>query len=108
MAVEVIELRKTNLYGNADFLQFPDGEQLVVRKPIEWRGELTDRYHTLLEGETLDWVAWKYYQTRAGDNAGELWWIIADVNKIANPFDLEDFVGTELLIPNYDKFNLQL
>ena len=79
---------------------------MVVRDPVKWKGELTDKYHTLLEGETLDQVAFRYYASRAGDNAAELWWVIADANGIVNPFDLEEFVGKELLVPNYDKFNL--
>ncbi len=102
-----IELRRTNLYGNAFFLQFPDGTQQVVRERVEWVGGTGDQYHTVLEGDELPFIAWKYYGRRT-ENAGELWWVIADVNGIVNPFGMDELIGTQLLIPNYDKFQMRL
>jgi nucleoid-associated protein YgaU len=49
--------------------------------------------HTLLEGETLQSVAFRYY----GDSG--LWADIADANNIIDPFT-EVYRGKQLIIPN--------
>jgi nucleoid-associated protein YgaU len=48
--------------------------------------------HTVQAGEELDLLAFRY-----GGKA-RLWWLIADVNGIDFPFDIEP--GTRLLIPD--------
>lgn len=103
-----IELRRTNLYAHARFIQFPDGQQQVVRERLVWKGEEGDQFHRVLLGETLPYLAWTYYLDRAGDNAGELWWVLADANDIVNPFDMDSWAGKDLLIPDYDKLQLLL
>ncbi len=104
---EIIELRPTNLYANATFLQFSDGQRQVVRERLTWVGGQGDQFHPVVEGDELPKIAWKYYGNRV-PNAWELWWVIADVNNIVNPFDMASLVGTELLVPNYDKLQLAL
>lgn len=47
--------------------------------------------HTMTTGQTLDQVAHLFYVN------SRLWWVIAEVNNIFNPLDLQD--GSELLIP---------
>lgn len=103
-----IEVRRNNLYAHALFIQFEDGTQQVVRKRLEWKGETGDRYYSVQKGDELSNIAWRMYLNRAGDNASELWWAIADVNGIVNPFDMESWVGRSLLIPDYDKLQLLL
>lgn len=55
---------------------------------------INDRSHRIVYGNTLWKLAFDYY----GDS--KLWWVIADVNEILNPFVLE--VGTDILIPDYE------
>lgn len=104
---EIIELRPTNLYVNATFLQFSDGQRQAVRERLEWKGGQGDQYHPVVDRDELPKIAWKYYGNRV-ENAWELWWVIADVNNIVDPFDMASLVGTELLVPNYDKLQLAL
>tara|TARA_R110002012_G_scaffold176458_1_gene341350 strand:+ start:1908 stop:2204 length:297 start_codon:yes stop_codon:yes gene_type:complete len=59
-----------------------------------------DKVHTVIEGERLDTISYKYY----GDS--KFWWAIADTNDIKdtliNPFQLTS--GTKLLIPDLQNF----
>jgi len=47
--------------------------------------------HTVIGGETLDLIAWKYYRRE------ELWWRIADANPGLEPFALTP--GQTIAIP---------
>jgi len=53
--------------------------------------------HTVETGDELDLLAW-YYGGKA-----RLGWLIADVNELVFPFDLE--VGQELIIPPPEEFS---
>lgn len=50
------------------------------------------RKHTVMQNESLDSIALKYY------NNPLYWWIIADVNGISDPFSIR--VGMELKVPS--------
>ncbi|MCA1568385.1 MAG: LysM peptidoglycan-binding domain-containing protein [Acidobacteria bacterium] len=47
--------------------------------------------HVVTAGETMEYLAWRYYST------SEAWWRIADANPRAFPFYLEP--GTSIVIP---------
>ena len=48
-------------------------------------------WHTVTDGETIDYLAWKYYADE------KLWWKIADANELAFPLQIE--AGIRLRIP---------
>lgn len=64
-------------------------EELLLRDPDFTR-------HTVQEGDQLDTLAWNI----SGDET--LWWIIAEVNNLFDPFTLT--IGSELLIPSAEFF----
>ena len=60
-----------------------------------WKGISSDHIiHSVLEGETIQNIAFKYY----GDSG--MWGVIADANDILNPFE-DVHEDMELIIPNY-------
>lgn len=63
-----------------------------LRAPIALPPADDDAVHVWREGDTLEAVA----GTHLGDPA--LWWIVADVNELADPFEIA--VGTRLRVPS--------
>lgn len=100
MEVVELEVRINNLYRNGRLYVFPDtDEMLLIRDKYQTVGTLEDQYHYLIEGETLDGLAYKYYSDLIEDSS-KFWWILADANDVYDPFDLSPYLGTEILIPN--------
>ena len=78
-------------YSEGYIVKFQDGSVSLDRTPKTQLSN-TPRIHTVLEGETIQSIAFQYY----GDSG--YWADIADINNIFNPFtDLED--GMEIIIP---------
>lgn len=80
-------------YSDSYIVKYPNGDVSLERNltPPTVLGSQTT-VHTVLEGETIQSIAYKYY----GDSG--MWGIIADINTIFNPFtELE--AGMELIIP---------
>lgn len=102
-----VELEPNNLYRYGWVEVFDNNEKLLLRKPLEIKVTLTDKYHLLRRGEMLDQLAHRYYQNIA-KNPSKFWWVIADVNNIYNPFDLTEYEGTQIVIPNLIKAGLRL
>lgn len=80
-------------YENAYGLSYDNGDTSLERLPYEYIPGTKDIYHTVIDGETLQNIANRYY----GDSG--LWYIIADTNNIYNPIT-EVTPGIQLLIPN--------
>lgn len=80
-------------YEEAYGLQYDNGDVSLERIPYQYNPSSSDIYHTVISGETIQSIAFKYY----GDSG--LWYIIADVNNIYNPIT-EVVEGLELLIPH--------
>lgn len=88
----MIKIPGTSPYSDSFVIKYPDGDISVERN----RSSISSDYvvHTVLEGETIQSIAFQYY----GDSG--MWGVIADANDILNPFeDLHE--GMELIIPNY-------
>lgn len=80
-----------NPYSGGYIIDFGDGD-MILEKPISVNSTQLTTTHTVLEGETLQNIAFRYY----GDSG--YWTLIAAANNIFFPFrDLED--GMELVIP---------
>ena len=72
-------------------LNYPDGEYSLERLDKTYLLKAPDVTHTVIEGETLQSIAFKYYKDsgRRGD--------IATINEIVDPFDIAP--GMNLIIP---------
>jgi hypothetical protein len=106
--MEKLELRLNNLYVNGYIVEFPeDQEEALYRDRLVIDKDINDQYHTVVEGDRLDLLAYQYYRFDVPD-ASKNWWIIADANSIFNPFDLSEFIGKDLLIPNIQRVILML
>lgn len=80
-------------YSNGFVVDLEDGDIMVERVPAQ-PTQLSNpkAVHTVLEGETIQSIAFQYY----GDSG--YWPVIADVNSIYNPFtDLKP--NMQLYIP---------
>lgn len=107
-APQRLQIRPTNLYNNGYIIDFPkDGESLLLRDLIDFPTDIADLYHTLVDNERLELIAYQYYGSQI-ERAAELWWVIADANGIMNPLDLSGYVGKELRIPNIQRVLLLL
>ena len=94
MAIESLQLRINNPYVVGFVLDFGDDSPVLKRKLINYQTSEKDQFHVVRNFDTLDALAFKFF----GDS--KYWWIIADINQILNPFELE--LGTVLLIPDLD------
>lgn len=82
---------ENNPYKDAYIIDYKDGDVSLERIPYTvLNSNLT--VHTVLPGETIQSIAYKYY----GDSG--LWYRIADINSIYNPF-VEIQEGVQLYIP---------
>ena len=72
-------------------LNYPDGEYSLERLDITYLLKASDVTHTVIEGETLQSIAFKYYK-----DSGR-WGDIATINEIVDPFDIAP--GMNLIIP---------
>lgn len=79
-------------YTNSYALDSDDGDITVERRPFRRIPSNNVITHTVMDGETIQNIAFQYY-----GNSG-YWGIIADTNNIYNPFD-DLQPGIELIIP---------
>lgn len=77
-------------YDNARIITYPDGEQSldpIINEPV-----LTEKVHTVLPGETLQSISYKYF----GDSGR--WGDIMQANNLLNPFtEIQPY--DQLIIP---------
>ena len=85
-----------DLYSAVYALKYSNGDYSLERPiPIPIYSD-NDQIHTVMDGETLQSIAYRYY----GDSG--YWYQIAEANNIINPFsDSEVFKGRQLIIPLY-------
>ncbi|MAX80394.1 MAG: hypothetical protein CL843_09480 [Crocinitomicaceae bacterium] len=101
-----VKVRQHELYYDAELIQLPDGEFILERVPIEYENSINDRYHSVKIEDSLDHISWSYYKELV-DKSEYYWWVIAEVNDIENPFDLTDYIGQKILIPDILKIIIQ-
>lgn len=83
-------------YDNAVINEYDDGtDPTLDLDDLELSTHESTIIHTVLDGQTLQNIAYQYY------NDSGLWYIIALANNIQNPFSDELHVGQQLMIPNY-------
>lgn len=80
-------------YYNGIVIKYPDGTGSLERLIYNYTPTGKEKVHTILEGETLQSIAFKYL------NDSGLWYQIADANNIIDPFT-EVVMGKQIIIPN--------
>ncbi len=81
---------------------YVDGDQEFIgtRQQIDTSPRPDDVFHTVVEGDRIDLIAYRYL------GRAELWWIICDYNDIFFPLELP--VGQVLRIPSSDHVQMHL
>lgn len=80
-----------NPYRQSYQIQYPQGDVSLERYTPVFSSK-QNKIHTIVQGETLQNIAYKYY----GDSGS--WYLIAEYNNINDPFE-EIEEGQQLLIP---------
>ena len=81
-------------HSNLEVIVDEDGARyLPMRKLINLPYHTDDLVVTVGRGENLPMIAGLVW----GAGSENLWWVIADINEVRNPFDLE--AGTKIRIP---------
>ncbi len=70
------------------------------RSKIDTSPRPDDRFHTTVEGDRIDLLAYRYL----GDT--DLWWVIADYNDLFFCQELE--IGSKLRIPSLERVQMEL
>lgn len=100
-----LELEDFDLYINGSVINLPDGDSMLIRDLINYDPKQPDIYHTVQDGDTITFISWLYYRNVI-KNAERYWKFIADTNEIINPLDLSEYVGKDLVIPNFNQIKL--
>lgn len=95
-----------NPYFGQKIIVLSDGTSELVRDPLEWEGSENDAVVGLKHNQSLNGIANKSYMANDED-ASRYWWVIADVNEIDNPMELDEIIGSELIVPDFNLFKLQ-
>ena len=87
-------------YASCILYRDASGEYLGRRDRIDTTPRYDDRLHTVIAGDRIDLIAYRYL-----DDA-KLWWVICDYNDIFFPLEL--IPGTELRIPSMENVSMNL
>ncbi len=81
---------------------YVDGSEEFIgtRERIDTSPRPDDVFHTVVEGDRLDLIAYRYL------GRAELWWIICDYNDIFFPLDLE--LGRTLRLPCVEQIEMRI
>lgn len=90
-------MKTTSPYDNNISYWGINGVLEIHSHPFNYVPSDNDVLHTVLPGETLQHIAYKYYKDSG------YWYIIADANEILNPFK-EVVEGMILVIPDQNSF----
>ena len=75
-------------------------ESLGTRSQIDTSPQADDLFHTIVEGDRIDLLAYKYL------GQADLWWILCDYNDLFMPLDLE--IGAVLRIPSVEHVEMRI
>lgn len=80
---------------------YVDGDQEFIgtRQQIDTLPRPDDVFHTVVEGDRIDLIAYRYL------GRAELWWVICDYNDIF--FPLEFVVGMVLRVPSMENIAMR-
>lgn len=94
-----------DLFYNGRVIIPINDEPILERDLIAYPFQQPDLYHKLATGDTLTYLAWKYYSPIT-KHSSRYWKYIADANFIFNPLDLSSLIGVNLVIPNFQLIRL--
>lgn len=93
---EVNYNRGKDMYSSGYALKYDNGDYSLERPLPTIQFSDSDQVHVVMDGETLQSIAYRYY----GDSG--YWYVIAEANLIINPLSDKDFhIGKRLIIPLY-------
>jgi len=81
---------------------YVDGDQEFIgtRQPIDTMPRPDDVFHTVVDGDRIDLIAYRYL------GRTELWWVICDYNDIFYPLEL--LSGQVLRIPSREHVSMRI
>ena len=84
------------------YIDSKNGDFYGTRQPLRLANHKTDLFHQVTEADSrrIDLIAWRYYHDVS------LWWVIAEVNSIGNPLEIEP--GTILRVPSYERVQMKI
>lgn len=85
-------ISKRSRYAASVLFRDRQGDFLGTRPRLDVTPRQDDQFHTVVDGDRIDLIAWRYL----GDAA--LWWVVCDYNDLFWPLDLE--LGTVLRMPS--------
>lgn len=100
-----LKLKEYDPYAGGRLNTYSTGEQELIARTYERPTPPKFKVHTVTEGETLSYIAWLYYNGVDQDPSKWLHLIALD-NGIEKQWDLSDFVGKEIRIPDLIQFKL--
>lgn len=97
-----MEIDARSRYQFSELLQENGVTFWGTRPPVEIPESEDDQFHvvTQADADRIDLIAYKYY-----DDV-QLWWIIAEANRISNPLNLE--IGSTLRIPAIETVQMKV
>lgn len=87
-------------YASCIVLKDGSEESLGTRKRIDSTPRPDDRFHTVIDGDRIDTIAYRYLSD------SKLWWIIADYNDLFFPLELAS--GLVLRIPSIEHVHMRI
>ena len=102
---EDIELEEASRFFGGELLIYADGTVDLQAQDYVRPDNFRFTLHTVVEGQTLDRIAFSKYGSQV-ENASRYWWLIAEANNIERPWDLSDLVGKEIVIPDFVQFQI--
>jgi nucleoid-associated protein YgaU len=90
-------LRTDNPYANG-FVEVDseEGLALLQSRPINYTPDLGDKFHPIVDGDTLMLISDQYY------GSSRWWHLIFRINELENPFDLTS--GAVIIIPSINRY----
>jgi len=100
-----IRLHESNLYAGGSLTIFDDGRRILEVKERKLTKNLNFQMHLVVAGDDLTILANKYYGSLV-PKAKNYWHIIADANNIEKPWQLSEYIGSEIIIPDVLQWKL--
>ena len=91
---------RVDAFSSGYRIYYKEGDESLQRSMIIHKEDLNDTIYTIKEGDTITSISYRFY------NEPLYWFIIADVNNIENPLELT--IGNNIIIPNINKYQLNL
>lgn len=90
-----LNINPNSLHSDGYVVDLGNGKSLLKRDRIDYNPVVAkDRLYIVKEGDSIWDIAYQFY----GNSKAKAWRLIADANKIFNPFELE--IGSQLIIPD--------